>query len=471
MQGVAIPIGPLSFASPDFFNSYNAVVAIDWNVGNKDQVRGRYLYNKTIGLDNFAELPVFFQPAPNINNSGSVSEFHNFSPTLENELRISYSRNNANTPAGNFKFPGMDIFPNLTFDELNGLQIGPDPNAPSGSIENLSQLQENITKTSGRHTFKAGYDAVDVILSGFFVQRVRGDYDYATLQTYLLDEQPDGGSTSGVTGERSFGAANGVPFGHLEQAWYFNDDFRVRPNLTLNLGIRYEYVGVPVGSRAQQYSAIADVPGVINFDSPKSTKNDWSPRLGFAYSPGKNGTWSIRGGVMRAFDNTYVNLNQNAAPLYYQTTTDVDPLHPVSNFLANGGLSSPIAAGPQTAASVRAAIGSYTWNQIRPYSLNGSLGVQHVIGKDYTVEARYVYTKGVHLWNQTRLNIISPVTATLNLPTYLSMPSAATLAGLKNILGPYVNTNPRRRQVAPRALFWETSMTTTWPSMDSPTPW
>jgi len=442
VQGVAIPIGPLSFASPDFFNSYNAVVAIDWNVGNKDQVRGRYLYNKTIGLDNFAELPVFFQPAPNINNSGSVSEFHNFSPTLENELRISYSRNNANTPAGNFKFPGMNVFPNLTFDELNGLQIGPDPNAPSGSIENLSQLQENITKTSGRHTFKAGYDAVDVILSGFFVQRVRGDYDYATLQTYLLDEQPDGGSTSGVTGERSFGAANGVPFGHLEQAWYFNDDYRVRSNLTLNLGIRYEYVGVPVGSRAQQYSAIADVPGVISFDSPKSTKNDWSPRVGFAYSPGKSGTWSIRGGVMRAFDNTYVNLNQNAAPLYYQTTTDVDPLHPVSNFLANGGLSSPIATGPATAANVRAAIGSYTWDQHRPYSLNGSLGVQHIIGKDYTVEARYVYTKGVHLWNQTRLNIISPVTATLNLPTYLSMPSAATLAGLKNIMGPYGNDNP-----------------------------
>ncbi len=213
VQGVAIPIGPLSFASPDFFNSYNAVVAIDWNAGNKDQVRGRYLYNKTIGLDNFAELPVFYQPEPIINNSGSVSEFHNFSPTLENELRVSYSRNNSNIPAGNFKFPGMDVFPNLSFDELNGLQIGPDPNAPSGSIENLSQLQENITKTSGRHTFKAGYDAVDVILSGFFVQRVRGDYDYASLQTYLLDQQPDGGSTSGVTGERSFGAASGVPFG------------------------------------------------------------------------------------------------------------------------------------------------------------------------------------------------------------------------------------------------------------------
>ncbi len=435
VQGVSIPTGTLSFASPDYFNSYNGVAAIDWNISAKDQVRGRYLYNKTIGLDFLATLPVFFQQAPLVNNSVSISEFHNFSPTMENELRISYSRSNASTPAGNFKFPGLDMFPNLSIDELNGLQIGPDPNAPSGNIENLSQLQENITKTWGRHTFKAGYDAVDVILSGFFVQRIRGDYDYASLQTFLLDQQPDGGSTSGVTGERSFGATNGVPFGHLENAAYFNDDFRVKPNLTLNLGVRYEYVTVPVGSRAQQYSAIADVPGVITFAEPRATKNDWSPRIGFAYSPGKSGTWSIRGGASRAFDNSYVNLNQNASPAYYQTTADVDPLHPVSDFLANGGLTAAAAGGAPTVASERAAIASYTWDQHRPYALTGTLGVQHVLGKDYTVEARYVYTKGVHLWNQTRLNFTSPVTAAQNLPTFLTMPSAGTLSALTTTLG------------------------------------
>lgn len=151
-------------------------------------------------------------------------------------------------------------------------------------------------------------------MSGFFVQRVRGDFDYASLQTYLLDQQPDGGSTSGVVGERSVGNTGGVPFGHVEHAAFFNDDFRLRPNLTLNLGVRYEYVQVPVGSRAQQYSSIADVPGIITFRSPRSTKNNWSPRIGFAHSPGKDGTWSIHGGISRAFDNTYVYLNQNASP-------------------------------------------------------------------------------------------------------------------------------------------------------------
>jgi hypothetical protein len=435
--GKSIPIGPLSFASPAYNNSYNAAVAIDWNVSTKDQVRGRYFYNKSSGIDFLAALPVFFQPKPITNNSISISEFHNFSPSMENELRVSYSRNNQSISAGNYKFPGLDAFPNIAIDDLQ-LQIGPDTNTPSGSIENLSQLQENLTKTWGRHTIKAGFNMVDVILAGFFVQRVRGDYDYATFEQYLLDQQPSGGSLSGVSGERSAGSSN-VPFGFLQTAAYVNDDFRVRRNLTLNLGLRYEYVTVPVGSRAQGLSSIADVPGVITFRSPKSDKNNWAPRLGFAYTPGTDGKWSIRGGVSMSYDNTYINLAQNASPAYYQTTLDVNGNNPVQNFLANGGLKGS-ASGTVSQADARASIASYTFDQHRPYALNGTIGVQRLIGKDYTVEARYVYTKGVHLWNQTRLNIVSPVTATHNLPTYLTTPTAAQLAADTLTLGALQST-------------------------------
>ncbi|HTP89720.1 MAG TPA: carboxypeptidase-like regulatory domain-containing protein, partial [Bryobacteraceae bacterium] len=116
--GVSIPIGPLTFASPNYFNSYNAVIAIDYNLSDKDQIRGRYLYNSSKGLDAVANLPAFFEPLPNVNNSVSVSEFHSFSATMANELRVSYNRNNQNITAGSFKFPGLDMFPNLAFDDL-----------------------------------------------------------------------------------------------------------------------------------------------------------------------------------------------------------------------------------------------------------------------------------------------------------------------------------------------------------------
>ncbi|MBZ5724764.1 MAG: carboxypeptidase regulatory-like domain-containing protein [Acidobacteriia bacterium] len=434
VNGVNIPDGPLSFASPNFNNNTNVVGAVDWNVSSSDQVRGRYFYNRTRGLDFLAALPVFFQPQPVTNNGVSVSEFHNFSPSLENELRVSYIRDNASTGAGNFQFPGLDVFPNISIDDIQ-LQLGPDPNTPTGQIENLSQLQENITKTWGRHTLKAGYNVADVILSGFFVQRARGDYDYASLEEFLLDNQPSGGSLSGVQGERSVGTANGVPFGFVQHAAYANDDYRIRPNLTLNLGLRYEYVTVPVGSRAQQFNSIANVPGVITFAAPKSDTNNWAPRIGFAYSPGKSGTWSIRGGVSRSYDNTYINLNQNASPPFYQTTVDVNGNNPVSNFLANGGLKAALATGTPSVADARAATASYTFDQHRPYALTGTIGVQRLLGKDYTIEARYVYTKGVHLWNQTRLNIISPVTPTTFIPTYFTTPTAAQLAANTLTLG------------------------------------
>ena len=429
VAGSPIPIGPLSLAAPAYENAYNAIAAVDWNISGADQLRGRYLFNKDSGTDTNASLPAFYVTRPYDNSMVSLSEFHTFSPTLENELRISFNRNNNNTTAGNLTFPGLNVFPNLAFYDLNFLQIGPDPSAPSGSIQNLFQAQEHLTKTVGRHTITAGYDFTDVILTSYFVQYTRGLYLYSSLQQYLEDLTPN------LFGTRSLGAGGGVPVGFLQNAAYVNDDFRIRPNLTLNLGLRYEYVTVPVASRAQQYSAIADVPGVISFNTPQPGKNDWSPRVGFAYSPGHSQVWTIRGGFARVFDNPYGNLAANAAPEYYQTTENVNPLSNAPNFLAAGGLPALAPTLPSTAAQARAQIASYTWNQNRPYALNGTLGVERLLGKDYTLEARYVYTKGVHLWVQDQMNITSAVTPAQNLPTFLSMPSAAQLAALPLTLG------------------------------------
>ncbi len=433
VNGVNIPLGALSFASPNFNNAYHAIIAIDYNMSSKDQIRGRFVYDNSAGIDPNANLPVFFEPNPDVNKAVAVSEFHNFSPTMENELRVSYNRHNAATSAGSFAFPGLSAFPNLSFDDL-GLQVGPDPNTPTGSIAGAASLQENLTKNVGRHTFKAGYSLTDVILTGTFVQRVRGDYDYTSLQEYLLDQKPSGSAfgTPG-SGQRTVGAAGGVPFGFLSNAAFVQDDWRVRPNLTINLGLRYEYVTEPVGSRAQSFSSVLDVPGVITFHAPTTESNNWSPRLGFAYSPGNDGKWSIRGGVGRSYDNTYINLNQNADPLFYAATSTVTAATPLNNFLANGGLNQP-------PVQIRSAVSAYTWDMKRPYALTGTLGVQRLVGKDYVLEARYVYTKGVHLWNQTHQNMVDQVTPTNSLPTYFTTPSASQLAGDTLTLGQIQST-------------------------------
>jgi len=212
-------------------------------------------------------------------------------------------------------------------------------------------------------------------------------------------------------------------------AAFVQDDFRITPSLTLNLGVRYEYVTVPVLSRAQQYSSIADVPGVITFREPQPGKKDWSPSIGFAYSPGKGGAWAIRGGFNRTFDMPYANLSANIAPAFYGTSVGVNVNSNTPNFLTNGGLNGTSSALSSPAA-VRAATSGYTPDQMRPYALTYTLSVERLLGRDYTLEARYIGTRGVHLLVQEQMNRVSAVTASSSIPTFLALPSPAVLSAL-----------------------------------------
>ena len=72
----------------------------------------------------------------------------------------------------------------------------------------------------------------------------------------------------------------------------------------------------------------------------------------------------------------------------------------------------------------------YTPDQMRPYALTYNLSVQRMLARDYTIEVRYMGSRGVHLLVQQQLNRISPVTSTRNIPTFLAKPSAADLAAL-----------------------------------------
>ncbi len=425
VNGVTIPVGSISVVSPKYQNSYDAVVALDYNMSDKDQIRGRWVYNSHSAIDTGAQLPIFDVTTPNNNYLYSISEFHNFGPTLQNEFRLSFSRNFNELGVPGFTYPGLDAFPNITIDEFNSLNIG--ASGPSGSIQNVFQASDNVSKLIGKHDLKFGYNFVDVILSNYFIQRVRGDYYYFKLQDYLNDTSPTD------FGERSAGPTS-YPAGFLQHDAFFNDDYRILPNLTLNLGVRYEYVTMPIASRYQSFSAQASVPGLLNVARPYFSPNDWSPRIGFAYSPGNNGVWSIRGGFSRAFNPTYANLTSNAAPPFFQQTNDVNIDSPTAGFLASGGLPGSAVPLPNTQAGQLGVLGSYTFGTKRPYGLTYTLGVQRLFKKDYTLEVRYTGTKGVHLWNQTRLNVVSRVSPDNYIPTFINTPSAATFASLTKTL-------------------------------------
>ncbi|HLJ48868.1 MAG TPA: TonB-dependent receptor [Bryobacteraceae bacterium] len=421
--GKSIPVGSIAFNNPVYTNNYDAVVSIDYNISDRDQVRGRWVYNKQMSLAAGA-VPAFNANEPNNNYGYNISEFHNFSATMQNEFRASFNRNFNAIPASSQTFPGLDAYPSLQIDELNGLNWG--PIGPTGSIQDLFQVTNNLTKVWGKHTIKVGGDFIDMIATNYFIQRVTGNYEYSTLNLYLTDQSPD------VLGERSAGPTS-YPLGFLQWAGYINDNYRIQPNLTLNLGLRYEYVTMPVASRYQAASAPASQVSYLKFDRPTYDPN-FAPRIGFAYSPGHSGTWSIRGGFSQAYDLVYSNLTANAAPPYFQQTNDVDLNNQTPNFLKNGGLNGAPQALPTNPQGALGLVSSYTFGGKRPYGLTWTMGVQHVFKNNYTFEARYTGTRGVHLWNQTRININDLTSPNNYIPTFFSMPSASVLAGLTTTL-------------------------------------
>ncbi len=349
-SGTPIQIGQISFIGPNYTNNENAVASVDYNMSENDSLRVRFVLNRTGGVNTGAQLPVFYTIVPVNDYLITLSEYHNFTPNVVNELRLGYNRNSQTEGAGDFKFPGLDQFPNLVFGDLGGVQLGPNGNFPQFGYQNTYQLNDNVTMTKGAHSFKFGFDGIRLINPQSFTQRSRGDYEYTYTSDYLLDFTPDFAQRS---------AGNPIYWGNRYLfGWYGNDSWKIRPNLTVNLGLRYEYQTVPAGEKEQALNSISSVPGLITFGSPQAQGDNFMPRIGIAYSPGSSGKTSIRAGFGINYDVLYDNLGLLTLPPQLSTTQDASG-NGLPNFLASGGLPPTGPSASFTPAQARAATAGF----------------------------------------------------------------------------------------------------------------
>ncbi len=439
----SVEIGVIPTTSPSWENFENFVQTIDFNLSDKDQIRGRYVYNKTDQIDpatGATPISAFFTTIPVRAHLFALSEFHTFSPTVTNEVRLGFNRYAQTIPGPSPSFPGLGgVFPDLYFFDMGSgaLTLGPDTNSPQFTIQNYYGIQDNISWTKGAHQLKFGVEGREYISPQSFTQRQFGDYEWNTSQLFFEDFSPDN------FGQRSSGS---VTYYGNQQAiyWYANDTWRVNQHLSVNLGIRYEYTSVPLGVHAQALNSISNTPSIIVagvnqpfvFNVPSAPKNNWAPRVGFAYSPGTSGNTSIRGGFGMAYDVGYDNVGILSEPPQIGSTlgcagnapqcpsTDI----PSPKFMANGAL--PGGGSGITVLDQATAIASTSsWippKQKWPYSIQWNLGVQHAFGKTWTADVRYVGTRGIHLNVQDIITQGSLVTPTSFLPTYIQNPCGGT---------------------------------------------
>lgn len=423
--GQVIPLGVLPINFPQYQNTYTGVASVDYNLSDRDQIRGRYIDQRTSGIDPLTSpnLPAFSASRTTTSKLFNISEFHTFTPSLTNEFRAGYNRYNDSIPVGSYAFPGLDAFPNITIEDDLNLQLGPYPEGPQSSIINTYQLIENLSWTKGRHSFKFGAEGRKYIAPNNFVQRVRGDYGYSTMERFLLDLTPD------KLAQRNLG---GVPYSgnQVDFYGYANDSFRLRPNLSLNFGVRYEYKGVTAGDKLQELNATSSRPGFLDFHAPVAQKKNFAPRIGVAWSPGQSGLTSIRAGFGIAYDALFDNFGTNSKPVQLENTVDDDITQNNPDYLKNGGIAPSRRPDSLSPADAIALTSTYIPDQKMPYAISWNFGIQRVFAKDYTLEVRYLGTRGVHLFMQNQINRRALVTPDNYLPTYMQAPTQAQLDAL-----------------------------------------
>jgi hypothetical protein len=370
----------------------------------------------------------------------SANWLHTFNSSVVNDIRLSYFRTIQDFPLAN---PEVANFPNMTILNIN-LGIGPAGNLPQSGYDNNYQLYDAITWVTGSHTLKFGADYRRYLGGSDFLPRSRGDYWWSSFDLFIQDLRPDNVNIRGV-GSGRFVSNNHRFFGFAQ------DDWKVRPNLTLNLGIRYEYQGLYRDAALQATAAPANVPGVIEFGVPETDKNNWAPRLGFAWAPnwdnmvgrllfGEQGQSSIRANWGRSFFPNFSNFALISLPPTLQAELNGQGFGPATSFVQSGGI--PSAFTPNLSPTfLRANAGSLILPQIVPYADSLAVSYQRQIGEANALEVRYLRTNAKQLPVQSQLNSRTVVDAAMVLPTFTAAPSASELAALPTI-GTVVANNP-----------------------------
>ena len=432
--GVVVPVGTVIALAPSYSNQMDYDISGDWKISNPQDLHLRYLAERI--------------RQPNFGGSFPQAQFASFAASDDhrvivnhvwtgsrfvNDFRASYARYSQTFPLTGV----AQNYPTLTIDDLNGITIGPSANLPQYKVFNEYELGNTVSYVLGRHSLKFGGEYFWFTSPSNFLSSSRGQYGYTSdnnggggLQQLINDQFPSkaGASLQGLGS--GFFSGNSKDF-----SLFVQDDIKVTPRLTLNLGLRYDFFGNPQGTQENALNSVASLPGTpLIFNVPKNDWNNVGPRVGFAWDPTGSGKWAVRGGGSVAYDVIPWNYYTNSLPIQTQVVLNsggaacggtFGPAPAWCNnpngagFLAHGAmklnfvpLTNQTAARNQTAAIMV--------DSKAPKIFSWSLEMEREISKNTSVEFRYLGTRALELPVQMQLNSITAFqNGALPLPTYI----------------------------------------------------
>jgi Carboxypeptidase regulatory-like domain/TonB dependent receptor/TonB-dependent Receptor Plug Domain len=400
--------GIFAFAEQQIVTENFFTIRADHRFSEKDSAFGTYLYDNTpyttpdafgnvlLGSSTFRQIVV-------------LEENHIFSSRLVNSVRFGFNRarvdNDKSVQAINplAADPTLAAVPGrfatqVSVSGLTPFTGGIGANATYLYRWNSFQAYDDVFLTHGLHSIKAGVALERMQLNQLALSGPSGTYFFGSLANFLTNRPRHFDS----------GFANTLTPRGLRQTLlglYLQDDWRLRPNLTLNLGLRYEMTTVPTEVQGKLATLINITDPTPHLGSPffiNPTLHNFEPRVGFAWDPFRNGKTAVRGGfgvfdVLPLIDE-FVLLTNQAAPFYEVGS---------ATNLASGSFFTgafPL-LGPKAFRE--------TYIEHKPhrnYVMQWNLNVQRELIPDLTAMVGYVGSRGVHQpFRADDINIVTPM--------------------------------------------------------------